>query len=104
MLFKRCGTAGYVAPEVFRNYSYNEACDVFSLGCIFYKILTGNSLFKGKSTEEILMNNKKCRFILDVPEYACHFLNGMLRLEPNTRLTAEECLEHSFFGGDVTDR
>jgi len=65
MLFKRCGTAGYVAPEVFRNYSYNEACDVFSLGCIFYKLITGNSLFKGKSTEEILMNNKKCRFMLD---------------------------------------
>jgi len=36
----RCGTPGYVAPEVL-DYQpntplYNAKCDIFSLGCIFY--------------------------------------------------------------------
>ena len=41
-IFKKCGTPGYIAPEVF-NYDakspstfYNESCDIFSAGCIFY--------------------------------------------------------------------
>ncbi len=39
--FKKCGTAGYVAPEVL-NYEekssniYNVKCDIFSAGCVFY--------------------------------------------------------------------
>lgn len=41
ILFKRCGTPGFVAPEVL-NYDekkhsfYNEKCDIFSVGVIFY--------------------------------------------------------------------
>lgn len=105
VIYQRCGTAGYVAPEVIRSAAYDKQCDVFSLGCICYKLITGKSLFKGKSIDLILENNKKCNFSLsDVPEYARHFLEGMLRIEPETRLTVEELLNHSFFGGDVTDR
>lgn len=40
ILFKRCGTPGYVAPEILRwrdnDPFYNFKCDVFSVGCIFY--------------------------------------------------------------------
>jgi len=41
-IFKKCGTPGYIAPEVFRYdhknkaTSYDDRCDVFSAGCIFY--------------------------------------------------------------------
>ena len=38
-VFKRCGTPGYVAPEILlfgKNKKYNEKCDIFSLGVIFY--------------------------------------------------------------------
>jgi len=41
-IFKKCGTPGYIAPEVFKydakNHStnYDQRCDVFSAGCIFY--------------------------------------------------------------------
>jgi len=40
--FKRCGTPGYIAPEIFSFNSnipssyYNDKCDVFSAGCILF--------------------------------------------------------------------
>jgi len=32
LLFTRCGTPGYVAPEVLNDQDYNCKADVFSLG------------------------------------------------------------------------
>lgn len=41
-LFPKCGTPGYVAPEILnlknKSEKYSEACDVFSCGVIFYKL------------------------------------------------------------------
>ena len=36
LLFKRCGTPGYVAPEILDDKKYNEKVDVFSAGIILY--------------------------------------------------------------------
>ena len=35
-LFNKCGTPGYVAPEVLNEKDYTKKCDIFSLGVIFY--------------------------------------------------------------------
>jgi calcium-dependent protein kinase len=35
-LFTRCGTPGYVAPEVLNDFPYNCKADVFSSGIILY--------------------------------------------------------------------
>ena len=47
--FAKCGTAGYVAPEILnltnKNIKYDCSCDIFSFGCVMYKILTGKDLF-----------------------------------------------------------
>ena len=41
-LFTRCGTPGFLAPEIANITSINAklscAVDMFSLGCIFYKM------------------------------------------------------------------
>lgn len=42
---KKCGTPGYVAPEVLKGFPFTPKADVFSLGSVFYKILTGKNLF-----------------------------------------------------------
>lgn len=44
--FYKCGTYGFMAPEVAsiqegfleNSYIINEKCDVFSIGCILYKL------------------------------------------------------------------
>jgi len=41
-IFQRCGTPGFVAPELLttavklKSMTYNEKCDIFSAGVIFY--------------------------------------------------------------------
>ena len=43
-IFKKCGTPGYMAPEVFRfnermpSTDYDDRCDIFSIGCIFFEM------------------------------------------------------------------
>lgn len=42
-MFPKCGTPGYVAPEIInlidKKGGYNTSCDVFSVGVIFHKLL-----------------------------------------------------------------
>ena len=35
-LFKRCGTPGYVAPEILEDKKYDQKVDIFSAGAILY--------------------------------------------------------------------
>ena len=48
----RCGTPGFVAPEVLNavgeEADYGVLCDVFSAGVILYILLTGEPLFDAK--------------------------------------------------------
>lgn len=37
----QCGTPGYVAPEVYQDRSHGYAADIFSMGCIIYKLICG---------------------------------------------------------------
>eukprot|EP01017_Pseudomicrothorax_dubius_P023300 TRINITY_DN24955_c0_g1_i2.p1 TRINITY_DN24955_c0_g1~~TRINITY_DN24955_c0_g1_i2.p1 ORF type:complete len:169 (+),score=29.77 TRINITY_DN24955_c0_g1_i2:60-509(+) len=51
-IFHKCGTPGYVAPEIFKSrpgVPYSVACDIFSLGVIFFSLLTGELPFEGLS-------------------------------------------------------
>lgn len=61
-LFVRCGTPGYVAPEVINikdmHAKYDPICDVFSLGLIFHILLLGVSAFPGKTYNYVLAQNR----------------------------------------------
>lgn len=107
-LFKRCGTPGFVAPEVINakkgaNVHYSTKCDVFSVGIIFFFMLTGKIPYDGKDFESVLENNKKAKInfkikeLKKVNEIAFDLLKKMLELEPENRLTAVECLKHEYF-------
>jgi serine/threonine protein kinase len=47
-LYMKCGTPGYVAPEILRGEGYNSKCDIFSMGSLFFNLLTGLYLFSGE--------------------------------------------------------
>lgn len=53
-IFYRCGTPGYVAPEITtleKGMKVEPVCDVFSLGVIFHILLTRKPLFEGRKFE-----------------------------------------------------
>lgn len=57
-LFTRCGTPGYVAPEIAnlkeKDVAYDEKCDIFSFGVIMHMVLLGKILFNGSNFNEML--------------------------------------------------
>ena len=48
------GTVNYLAPEVILNKKYSVQSDIYSLGIIFYELLTGELPFSGNTAQEVL--------------------------------------------------
>ena len=51
-----CGTPLLMAPEVLNGKKYNHKADVWSLGIVFFELLTGFMPFTGKNKEELKKN------------------------------------------------
>ncbi|CAD8050892.1 unnamed protein product [Paramecium sonneborni] len=102
---KKCGTPGYVAPEIInlKNGKYGLESDIFSVGCVFYKLLLRKDLFQGETQNEILSANRRCLFniqnlsLIHIPITAQNLLSEMLQEDPRLRIKATSALHHSFF-------
>ena len=98
-LTNKFGSVYYVAPEVL-NSSYNEKCDVWSLGVILYLLLTGKPPFNGNSDQQILQKVYAGTYTMDIPEMAeisaaaKDLIKKMLIFKMEDRITAKECLSH----------
>ena len=102
LLFPRCGTPGFMAPEVanLRNNSetYGFACDLFSAGVIFHQLTLGRSPFPGSTAEETLRQNKTCRIDFEALDYQrlpptwLSLLKRLMEVDPEKRITASDAL------------
>ena len=96
------GTAYYIAPEVLRG-EYNEKCDIWSCGVIFYILLCGYAPFDGEKDEEI--HEKILVGEFDFPkedwshvsDEAKNLIKKMLTMDVNERLSALETLQDPWF-------
>lgn len=59
---KKCGTPGYVAPELLLEKDYGSAIDYFSLGVCLFTLLCGKPPFRGQTMKEILWYNSVCHY------------------------------------------
>ncbi|CAD8080577.1 unnamed protein product [Paramecium primaurelia] len=115
-LFPKCGTPGYVAPEILTTNvgnKYTTKVDIFSCGCILYKLLTGKSIFNGKTFDEVMRANKKCEIDFNLPidqnyitedsivfiqsYFNENLLKQLLKKDPKLRISARKALQHPFF-------
>ena len=96
------GTAYYIAPEVLRG-EYNEKCDIWSCGVIFYILLCGYAPFDGEKDEEI--HEKILVGEFDFPkedwshvsDEAKNLIKKMLTMDVNERVSALETLQDPWF-------
>lgn len=105
----RCGTPGYVAPEVINikdmKTKYSSICDIYSLGLIFHILLFGKSAFPGTTYNEVLSQNRAANIDLSGDDYkkigeeALDLLSMMLKKKPNERITADQAINHQYFNG-----
>jgi len=109
LLKLRCGSPGYVAPEILEDTGYNESSDIFSAGVILYVLLTGRQVFRGYNLNEILLKNKNCdveypaKYWQKISDKAKDLVSKMLTKDPAKRITTEEALAHSWFTQDETE-
>ncbi|EFO85805.1 hypothetical protein CRE_01627 [Caenorhabditis remanei] len=112
------GTDGWIAPEVLISASTSYPVDIFSLGCIFYYVLTAGTHPFGKSLHRqanIVNGEFSLNKLADLDDWslADDLISSMLHVDPLERPTAEAVLNHPFFWSaekrlayfsDVSDR
>jgi calcium-dependent protein kinase len=103
----KCGTTQYVAPEVLCG-NYTSQSDLWSLGVIAFTLLSGKMPFGGtdeKVARSTLSGNYQFRAELwdGISSDAKDFVQCLLDVNPQTRLTARAALEHKWIA-DASER
>lgn len=96
------GSPHYVAPEVL-NESYNNKCDLWSIGVLTYFMLTGEPPFDDED-EDVLMEKIKNEELKINPKLfkgislnAKEFVMSLLKKNPSERPSATNALKHDWF-------
>lgn len=83
------GTPHYMPPEIWKNRPYSYACDVWSLGCLLYEIMTYKVPFAARSLHELRAKVTTGRFSpLPSDKYSkelTQLCESMLQLNPSKR-------------------
>ena len=94
----RCGSPGYVAPEILLKKAYNNKVDIFSAGIILFIILSGRAPFYGKNSNEILIKNRECRLVFHdkywghISKECKSFVMKLTEPDPDARFSADQAL------------
>ena len=98
-----CGTLQYLAPEIIKNKGYDKSVDWWSLGCVYYEMLTGKMPFKVKGN---LINQnifeEKINFDDISNPILVNLISQLLSVNPKKRLgygeyDAKKIKEHQYF-------
>lgn len=99
----RCGTPGFVAPEILLtgvNGGYGNKVDMFSAGVTLYVMLSGYEPFYGETDAELIDANREGK--VDFPHADWHsvsiegrdLIERMLVIDPVKRIGPSEALRH----------
>jgi calcium-dependent protein kinase len=92
----------YEAPEVL-NGNYDEKCDIWSIGVLFYYLLSGDLPFWGPTNDVVIEKVLRGKFDWesdiwwDVSDEAKQLIHLMLTYNSANRISAVDALRHPFF-------
>lgn len=101
-LKEKTGTVLYIAPEVIGG-SYDEKCDIWSLGVLMYMMLSGTPPFYGANRKEVMGKINKGKFSFKgktwslISNEAKDLIEKMLTFNSDKRPGCREVLSHSWF-------
>jgi len=108
-----CGTIEYISPEVMRCNHASKASDLWSIGVIFYMMVTGglspfwagNDLLTQRMILRGQLANKgfENKMFDKVPKSAIDCISRLLKINPKLRNTTSECLNHPWLTTDYLE-
>ncbi|CAD8057116.1 unnamed protein product [Paramecium sonneborni] len=103
-IFTRCGSVGYVAPEVLQDKKYILNIDIYSLGIIFYILITQKHPFEDLDNNKKILKNYNGK--VDFTEIQCSqilldLIKKCLELDFTKRSSCKEILSHPFFSNRI---
>ena len=91
------GTPYYAAPEVWENESYDNKCDIWSVGCILYEMACLRVPFRGTSIHQLYLNIIKGKYE-EISDRYSNDLKNIIRLilclDPLKRPSADDLLKN----------
>ena len=102
-----CGSPLYMAPEVLDRQQYDAKCDLWSVGCIAWEMLTGAPPFTADSPAALLDTIRSATptmppgIATGVPESLHHLLRMLLRPDPVDRISFVEFFAHPLLNPSV---
>ena len=96
------GTAYYIAPEVLKG-EYNEKCDIWACGVIFYILLCGYPPFNGETDDEIYLAVLSGKFEFpeedwsEISDEAKSLIKKMLTKDVKKRISALDSMQDPWF-------
>ena len=99
-----CGTPLVMAPEVLNGKMYNHKADVWSLGIVFFEMITGFTPFTGRDKNDLKRNLEKGVYKLPkklkMSLQGLDFLNCCLQFEQAKRMSWNDLIQHPYITND----
>lgn len=89
-----------MAPEVLNGKRYNHKADVWSLGIVFFEMITGHTPFTGRDKNDLKRNLEKGLYKLPkkikLSLTGLDFLNRCLQFDSEKRMSWSELTQHPY--------
>ncbi|CDW86267.1 protein kinase domain containing protein [Stylonychia lemnae] len=95
-----CGTPLVMAPEILNGRRYNHKADVWSLGVVFFEMITGFTPFTGRDKKDLINNLDKGVYKLPkklkLSLSGLDFLNNCLQFDSEKRMSWDDLIRHPY--------
>ena len=113
--FTAVGTPLTMDPLILKKYmnaggvdklqGYNEKADIWSLGTIFYQLLTGQRMYTFSTMQEFMKKVEEGTYVVPInknfSKEVISFLNCMLQHNPDDRVSVQNLAQHKFITDNV---